>query len=173
MNSVVVKRIDLFEKVSCGGAGRSEVKGRNCGNGVACAALLENTAPRCIDGPAGQAVDLCELCVVKVDAIDQPKGAEAVTCARSIAGRGATNDAVELSFRVQDGNASGVAGVGVVALVVYGGEYFIVEGEGCHSVEGLREHVGGRSGEDLYSANSRMLGYFMKYVAKSIEHSNA
>lgn len=161
---------ELREQIPARGvADRLKFKPRHCGDRVGLVVDLENATPFCVDGSACERVHLAKSIVVEFEPTDQAKRPQTSRCPCDIAERGASNDAVELSFSVQDGKASGIAGKGVVALVVYGGQYFAVDGEGCHSVDSLREHIGGDVGEDGDSANSQMLGYFVKYFAKSVD----
>lgn len=161
--------LKLREQVAASGDAHSlKVKLRDAGDGVRLVAELENAVPLSADGASGEGVNFAQAGVVKPDSVDKTKGVKASGCACGIAVGGATNDSVELTFRVQDGKTSGVAGVGVVALVIYRGQYFAVDGEGVHSLNDLGEHVGRGDGENAHSANSQALGYFVKYVAKGI-----
>ena len=161
--------LKLREQVAASGDAHSlKVKLRDAGDGVRLVAELENAVPLSADGASGEGVNFAQAGVVKPDSVDKTKGEKASGSACGIAVGGATNDSVKLTFRVQDGKTSGVAGVGVVALVIYRGQYFAVDGEGVHSLNDLGEHVGSGDGENAHSANSQALGYFVKYVAKGI-----
>lgn len=157
-----VRRAELMAR----NAGASEVQRRDCGEGVGSVAHLQDCGPVGIDGFTGEGIDVSKGSLVEVHTVDQAKGHEAPDSGIGAPGGGAADNPVELTFRIEDGNPTGVARMGVVALVVYQGQYLVVDGEGVHTADRLRGHIGSRSGESLHSANLRMLGYFVKYVAK-------
>jgi len=134
--------------------------------GMSNAANLQNSTPESVNRLTRQGVNFNSVFTVKPDTISKTQLDQSINNIRSLIWTLTTYDAIQNTVVIEDGNAASVSGITISGIFSCGGQDFLINGQGCYTVEQLSEQGHLQEIDQGYIRNH--LAFLKKFVMRWI-----